>query len=891
MLAGELASAQTHGRQALGALGAELAEARAVLGQSVGDRAAEARENLAAARADAAQRFDALAAGVEDVRQDAARAGARTHAALEHAADERRAELEKLNLALSAQVETVRDGLARVETGTQTAFEQAAEALNQSRSAFGAELGELRGALDRRIDVCTADARDNLAAAQAAATQRLDALGASVAATRQDMAQAESHTQAGLEHAGSGLKELRDALDRRVGACAAEAGEKIAAAQAASAQLAHALDGRVEDMRKDATQAETRAQAALERAALTHDAALAKLHDSLDRRIDETAAQTGKALAAAQANASERVDAVAARVEDVCKNLAQSEARTQAALECSTVERRVELGALSETLAARVESVRQGVAQSEANTRIALERAAAEQGGALGKLREELGQRIGASAAAQAVAAKRADTLAAHLDDTRQGVARIEAGAKGAAAHAGAAQAASARQLAALAARVEDLAQAEPRLRTAFECAGAEHRAEFLELRKSAAAQSETASQAQAQAEDRAQTALERAAIEQRGELGKLSLALSTRVESVRDGLAEAEVRTQAALEQASAAHDAALSALRQEFGQSTHAYAAERATLGAAQAASAHRIEKLAARAEDLAQAEMRTQAALEQAAAEHGAEMGALRAALTKDVGQSLEAIEARTQAALAGAAAEQSGALQLVDALAARVDDAAQVERHAAARHAELTELHAALVQTSRTARVSAKKNRHQLAAAMTELRAEQAGAAARLQGDMDRLSAQISAQIRIADDSAIPARLDGLHSRLDARDTQTEAIAASLEQRFAGLERRQAEALEAMHAGLAQIFNETEARFGTLERALAEPGANEDGYDSQRIAVEFETLRQRIEDRILEVEKRSVRALEGVGETIALIAKKFNQPARPDDETDAPAAERA
>jgi hypothetical protein len=50
---------------------------------------------------------------------------------------------------------------------------------------------------------------------------------------------------------------------------------------------------------------------------------------------------------------------------------------------------------------------------------------------------------------------------------------------------------------------------------------------------------------------------------------------------------------------------------------------------------------------------------------------------------------------------------------------------------------------------------------------------------------------------------------------------------------------------------------------------------DGGIADEVAAEFKALRQRVEDRIMGVEQRSVRALEQVADTMAVLEQRFSE----------------
>ncbi len=93
--------------------------------------------------------------------------------------------------------------------------------------------------------------------------------------------------------------------------------------------------------------------------------------------------------------------------------------------------------------------------------------------------------------------------------------------------------------------------------------------------------------------------------------------------------------------------------------------------------------------------------------------------------------------------------------------------------------------------------------------------------------------------------------------------------ALELRVTEMEERQAEAFEMLRGDISHFIGENARRLEALEQmSPSEP------IDFEAVADEFETLRRRIEERILGVEQRSVRALEQVADTMAVLEKRFN-----------------
>ncbi|MGE0741439.1 MAG: hypothetical protein AB7O98_08860 [Hyphomonadaceae bacterium] len=106
--------------------------------------------------------------------------------------------------------------------------------------------------------------------------------------------------------------------------------------------------------------------------------------------------------------------------------------------------------------------------------------------------------------------------------------------------------------------------------------------------------------------------------------------------------------------------------------------------------------------------------------------------------------------------------------------------------------------------------------------------------------------------------------------------------ALELRLARFEEQQLSAFEKLHAEVANFIGANDRRLAALEaddfgNVIDEMAAAIDTRFTRLEQVdflsEFEALRRRLDDRILGVEQRSVRALEQVAETVALIERRF------------------
>jgi hypothetical protein len=94
-------------------------------------------------------------------------------------------------------------------------------------------------------------------------------------------------------------------------------------------------------------------------------------------------------------------------------------------------------------------------------------------------------------------------------------------------------------------------------------------------------------------------------------------------------------------------------------------------------------------------------------------------------------------------------------------------------------------------------------------------------------------------------------------------ETEII-RRIEQRVAEFEQRQGIAIAVLRGEIARFIDDSAQRFEALAQA----------HQGGDLAAEFESLRRRVEDRIVDVEQRSVRALEQVADTMTVLEKRFS-----------------
>ena len=104
-------------------------------------------------------------------------------------------------------------------------------------------------------------------------------------------------------------------------------------------------------------------------------------------------------------------------------------------------------------------------------------------------------------------------------------------------------------------------------------------------------------------------------------------------------------------------------------------------------------------------------------------------------------------------------------------------------------------------------------------------------------------------------------------LSNTDANTTAAALqTLQERMTAFELRQGNALEALRNDIARFVSDNDGRLEALETRPAPT-------DQGDLATEFETLRSRIEERVLGVELRSVRTLEQVVDTVAQLEQRL------------------
>lgn len=123
----------------------------------------------------------------------------------------------------------------------------------------------------------------------------------------------------------------------------------------------------------------------------------------------------------------------------------------------------------------------------------------------------------------------------------------------------------------------------------------------------------------------------------------------------------------------------------------------------------------------------------------------------------------------------------------------------------------------------------------------------------------------------DANATAAALQTLQERITASELrQADATASALQtlqERMTAFEMRQGNVLEALRGDIARFVSDNDRRLEALENAPPPTVPQGD------LGTEFETLRSRIEERVLGVELRSVRTLEQVVDTVALLEQRL------------------
>jgi len=117
------------------------------------------------------------------------------------------------------------------------------------------------------------------------------------------------------------------------------------------------------------------------------------------------------------------------------------------------------------------------------------------------------------------------------------------------------------------------------------------------------------------------------------------------------------------------------------------------------------------------------------------------------------------------------------------------------------------------------------------------------------------------------AATPDDVAGLQWRVSAIEQRKAGAApeevAAIEQRLGAMESAQTAALDSLRADIIRFGADNERRLAAIEQTEVD----------YNLAVEFDALRRRVEERILGIEQRSVRTLEQVADTVQMLEERF------------------
>lgn len=262
---------------------------------------------------------------------------------------------------------------------------------------------------------------------------------------------------------------------------------------------------------------------------------------------------------------------------------------------------------------------------------------------------------------------------------------------------------------------------------------------------------------------------------------------------------------------------------------------------------------------------------------------------AALAEDVNTRFERIEAATDTtatteALATLAQDVTARLGQLERGAADT----RTERALAALSEEVQTIAGQVRENDAMAQLTELRLRVEAQNSLLSDAADRTHGVARMLSRVTAQNADVAAQ---AEERLHKLELSLTDLRLDvsaqAHGANTDEIVLDIAERMAALERRQAEALETLHTDIAAFIEENDRRLGALEQGGVATLSGDEVLIAHAIesrltdleqrdpSADFETLRKRIEDRLLGVERSSVRALEQMADTIALIEKRYSE----------------
>ncbi|HRP10864.1 MAG TPA: hypothetical protein PLK37_07515, partial [Terricaulis sp.] len=345
--------------------------------------------------------------------------------------------------------------------------------------------------------------------------------------------------------------------------------------------------------------------------------------------------------------------------------------------------------------------------------------------------------------------------------------------------------------------------------------------------------------------------------------------ALIARLDHVTEAAAHDDQQAAANIDRVEACAFAALQKLAGDIAAGDSAQAQKTAELGARLERTQEEHTALSARvsvmdkaldSQDRAHAEMRARVQqLEMRAGENQTEHKL--AALADDVGARLGTLELH---------AADTSAAQAIASLSGEVETIAKQVRENDAL-AQLAELR--LRVESQNSLISDSADRtHGVARMLSRVSAQNADAAAQADERLHKL------ELAVAD---VRLEIAGAGD-----DGETAEIVLDIADRMAALERRQADALDGLRENIAAFIEENERRLSALEQGGVAALSGDEvliahaietrltELEQRDVGAEFEDLRRRIEERILGVERSSVRALEQMADTISLIEKRYS-----------------
>lgn len=242
----------------------------------------------------------------------------------------------------------------------------------------------------------------------------------------------------------------------------------------------------------------------------------------------------------------------------------------------------------------------------------------------------------------------------------------------------------------------------------------------------------------------------------------------------------------------------------------------------------------------------------------------------------------------AALSTTTVQSESIRQALAALEARVDrDLADMRSRT---EQAMKDLHAGLgtLAAGRRAEEALAQKIDELRTRLTAHDSQLSEAADRTQS-VTRMLGRITAQSADASDQT-EDRLQRLEQAIseNRQDGSGHEVAHDLTERLAQFERRQADALDGLSGALSRFMSESERRLSEIEQhaggaaGLSDETLIANAIEARLTALEqfeaadqLDALRRRFEDRIVGLEGRSVRALEQVAETVAMIEQRFTQ----------------